>query len=201
MGPIKAIVATTLLLVASAPGRAAPPAHRAAPAPALAEVRAEISGLMAKLEANLSQKDTFETGEKIDGAFAETFTKQFDDIIRVRGELNNYCSGTFDEPEYTRRTTYCRDQRAQLDAKWAEVDGYARNSLSHYDLMQHNLQDNKDAREVILIRLQGAIESYAKKCLRLLVGQRSTLCHLPPAGPASAKIMDKLDALFTNAMR
>lgn len=157
-------------------------------------VQSELSRVLDAMERNLIEMEAIGMNYKdLEPRFA-SFKTRSEDLNRRYDELNAYCQGTFEEPEYSRRLAYCDSMGAQLDTLKAQLlpegDSIAQLAAS--------LDQRSTAREQEWTGLEGEMTngmvSLDMVCMQMPLSEQSQYCHLPPApGPRTQPMVQDLN--------
>ncbi|MBA4164873.1 MAG: hypothetical protein C0510_09650 [Erythrobacter sp.] len=157
-------------------------------------VQSELSRMLDAMERNLIEMEAIGMNYKdLDARFA-SFKARSDDLNQRYDELNAYCRGTFEEPEYSRRLAYCDSMGAQLDTLKAQLEPEGAALLQ----IATELDRRSTARDQEWTGLEGELTngmvSLDKVCMQMPLSEQGQYCHLPPApGPRTLPMVQDLN--------
>lgn len=156
--------------------------------------QSELSIVLDKMERNLIEAEAIEMNYKDWSAHFESFKTRADDLNQRYDELNAYCSGNFEEPEYSRRLAYCDSMGAQLDTLKAQLQP------EWQDLEQQaaNLDRRSAVRAQEWTGFEGEMTSGLVRltvvCAEMPLPEQGQNCHLPQApGPRTVSMVQDLN--------
>lgn len=164
-------------------------------------VQTELSRVLDAMERNLIEMEAIGMNYKDLDAHIANFKARSDDLNQRYAELNAYCQGDFEEPEYSRRVAYCDSQGSQLDALKAQLQP----ELVELEQQAANLEQRSTAQEGEWQGLEGQMTNgmvgLDMVCMQMPLSEQSQYCHLPPApGPRTADMVQGLNEALNASM-
>lgn len=161
---------------------------------ALNAAKNEIYGVMSDIEGNLVERDAIEMNAKSLEPKANSVKARMDDYNQRIAQHNAYCTGTFEEPEYSRRKAYCDAEAAQLDTLMRQLDIERQGVLEQINELQRRDTARQQKFTALQSRLDPAILHLVTACFTLSLEDQKAHCHMPAApGPRTREMVANME--------